>query len=598
VKLQCMQILLLLATLVTSLSAQMSVAISTSAPQTLPLGSTVTWTASVSGAGPGTLAYRFRVRHIGGDFRTVVDYGPKVAFTWTTIDGEGGYEVEVSFQNYDTGEQASATTTQVFTALAGQGPVLNLSANPLVYIYSAPPCTTGARMRVGFQAQDGRSQWTPYKTCLPGSTSMNYYVAGLAPGIQYTGRHEIELSRSVSLGPVLSLTPGGTDAVSAAPWSMIGPDPPPPGLLLQSLFGQPSVATDMTGRLVWSAPADLTYLAEPVTGGTFLGIGEDPQQNVSQQFFREFDLAGITVAETNAAQINRQLTALGFHTITGFHHDVRKLPGGGYLVLAGSERLLTDVQGPGEVDVLGDMILALNQNLQVTWVWDAFDHLDPYRLATLQEHCAYPAGVSCAPFYLRPIANDWLHGNAVSLTPDGNILYSARHQDWVIKIDYARGKGRGDILWRLGPAGDFRMASTGLNPWFSHQHDPNFEANGTVMLVFDNGNVRHASDPTAHSRGQALEIDVVNRVVTPLLNVDLGVYSAALGSAQLLLDGSYHFDAGFLLSQDATGAAQYAADSFQVGSNGTIDFALHFSALEYRTFRMPDLYTAPAGTRR
>jgi len=111
--------------------------------------------------------------------------------------------------------------------------------------------------------------------------------------------------------------------------------------------------------------------------------------------------------------------------------------------------------------------------------------------------------------------------------------------------------------------------------------------------VFDDGNVRAATDPTAHSRGQVLEVDEVNKVVTPILNADLGVYSGALGSAELLPNGHYHFDAGFLLSTDSSGNPVYNAQSLEVDLLGHIDFGVQFGTLEYRTFRMPDLYTAP-----
>jgi hypothetical protein len=304
-------------------------------------------------------------------------------------------------------------------------------------------------------------------------------------------------------------------------------------------------------------------------------------------------LANITIAETNAARINQQITAMGLHPINGFHHELAKLPNGGYLTLADSERILLNVQGPGNVDVIGDTILVLDQNLQVTWAWDAFDYLDTSRTATLGETCIYPAGLTCAPFYLAPVANDWLHGNALQLTPDGNILYSTRHQDWVIKIDYANGAGTGNILWRMGIDGDFQIQSSDPNPWFSHQHDPNFEANGNVLLVFDDGNIRAATDPTAHSRGQVLQVDQATKVVRPILNADLGVYSAALGTAEILPDGNYHFDAGFLLSTDANGNPVYNAQSLEVDPSGHIDFGVQFGTLEYRTFRMPDLYTPP-----
>ena len=55
-------------------------------------------------------------------------------------------------------------------------------------------------------------------------------------------------------------------------------------------------------------------------------------------------------------------------------------------------------------------------------------------------------------------ANDWTHGNSVSLTYDGNLIYSARHQDLVYKIAYANGAGDGHVIWKLGKDGDFAWA--------------------------------------------------------------------------------------------------------------------------------------------
>ena len=176
----------------------------------------------------------------------------------------------------------------------------------------------------------------------------------------------------------------------------------------------------------------------------FSAIFEDGSQGPEAQFFREFDLAGVTIAETNAAAVNEQLAAMGKQPITSFHHEAIRLADGKYLVLAGSERILTGVQGAGPVDVLGDMILVLDRDLQVQWAWDSFDHLDPSRPAVLAETCSYPASLACSTFYGAGTANDWLHGNSLQLTPDGNLLYSVRHQDWLVKIDYRSGAGTGD----------------------------------------------------------------------------------------------------------------------------------------------------------
>jgi hypothetical protein len=241
--------------------------------------------------------------------------------------------------------------------------------------------------------------------------------------------------------------------------------------------------------------------------------------------------------------------------------------------------------------VLGDIILVLDNNLQLLWAWDAFDHLDPHRQAILGETCAYPATVACSNFYQASSANDWLHGNALQFTPDGNILYSTRHQDWVIKIDYRNGAGTGAILWKMGVGGDFQINSSDPYPWFSHQHDPNFLADGQTLLVFDNGNTRISNNPGENSRGQVYHVDEANLQVTPVINTDLGVNSSALGTAELLPDGTYHFNAGFIFTP--TNPPNVFTQLFHLDASGAIESNTRVAATEYRNFQMTDLYTPP-----
>ena len=576
----------------TPLQAQMTVSLSPSVPSPAMLGVPITWTATVSGANPGTLVYRFAVWHSGLDFHTLVDYGPESSLLWTTIEEDGAYIMEVSVKNNTTGDAASATATFLFSPISDSPqPVVTPSANPLVYIYSAPVCTEGQE-RVQFQSVGGIVQSTPPRSCVPGHR-VNFYLAGMLPKVPCTAQLMVEGGRPpVASGPALTFTPPAS-TVQAPAASLLKPGDPPAtdGVLLQSLLSGPAIATDLRGNIVWTGPSDISFLTRPVTGGTFLGIYENDAEDPSEQYFREFDLAGITIAETNAAQVSEQLTLRGAHPINAFHHEARKLPNGDYLVLAEYDTILTNVQGPGPVDVIGDVILVLDPNLQVLWSWDSFDHLDTSRQAILGETCA--AGNSgCPPWYLAPVANDWLHGNALQLTPDGNILYSIRHQDWVIKIDYEMGAGSGNVIWRLGNEGDFQIVSSNPYPWFSHQHDANFEADNVHFLVFDDGNTRVQNDPAAgtDSRGQVLLIDQQNMVATLVVNADVGTYSSAVGSAQVLPNGDYHFDSGFI----ETAAGTLAAQSVEVTASGNIDYGIGFATIEYRSFRMRDLYTAPA----
>jgi len=91
---------------------------------------------------------------------------------------------------------------------------------------------------------------------------------------------------------------------------------------------------------------------------------------------------------------------------------------------------------------------------------------------------------------------DWTHANSIDYTPtDGDLMLSLRDQDWIIKIDYANGHGKGDVVWRLGYQGDFTLLdSASPADWFFAQHYANFfhgRASQQIRLaVFDNGNNR------------------------------------------------------------------------------------------------------------
>jgi hypothetical protein len=220
----------------------------------------------------------------------------------------------------------------------------------------------------------------------------------------------------------------------------------------------------------------------------------------------------------------------------------------------------------------------------VTWAWDAFDYLDVNRGPTLGE-TVLPGVVGPASAVPNLPAVDWLHLNAVSWSPgDGNLILSIRNQDWVLKVDYANGAGDGHAIWRLGAGGDFTVNSTDPNPWFSHQHDAHY-INDSTIILFDDGNVRQASDPTADSRGQVWKLDEKTMTATLVLNADLGNYSMALGSAQRLSNGDYFFDSGWQGQ-----APKYLAQSIEVRPDGSKSYVLQANQRAYRSFRTQTLY--------
>ncbi|MGD2179435.1 MAG: aryl-sulfate sulfotransferase, partial [Anaerolineae bacterium] len=122
---------------------------------------------------------------------------------------------------------------------------------------------------------------------------------------------------------------------------------------------------------------------------------------------------------------------------------------------------------------------------------------------------------------------------------------------------------------------------------FTHQHDPNYVGPDQIT-IYDNGDLRCANtiEQECHSRGQVYTINEAEMMATLELSMDLGNYSPALGSAQPLRNGSFHFESG-LQGPPFFGTAD------EVLPDGTKIYALGVGMPVYRSFRMSDLYTAP-----
>jgi hypothetical protein len=437
---------------------------------------------------------------------------------------------------------------------------------------------------------------------VPGK-STNFFVAGMLPNTIY----EMRDVRSDGTGSAPQLFTTGSIPATVSFSTFTVPQPPGPGtdldqdMIIQQPVAAPNnstpsiFATDLTGRVTWyDNPSQADFnpnfpgnVATLVPGGTVLIIGGDAHRPfpTSLNVLRETDLASNPLRETNLDAVNAQLTAMGHELIYSFTHDVQRLPDGKTVVAALTERTVN--VGGTPKNYVGEMIVVLDQNFQVTWAWDAFDYLDVNRGPTLGEP-VLPGVVGPASAVPRLPAVDWLHVNAVSLSPgDGNLVVSIRHQDWVIKIDYRNGAGDGHVVWRLGAGGDFAVNSTDSNPWFSHQHNAHYIDDHT-MILFDNGNIRRASDPNAHSRGQVWTLDETTMTATLVLNADLGSYSGALGAAQRLSNGDYSFTLG--TNGPVPPAPRPPAHNVEVSPTGIKNYDLDAGTPEYRSYRLRTLY--------
>jgi arylsulfate sulfotransferase len=564
------------------------------------------------------LRYRLSVAEQGDTFHIVRDFSRQSEFAWRPELYEHDARVKVTVLNTKTKATGDAEAPfRINPRVSGQNPAALPTAHPLVALFSFPACPDGSQFRVAFQRQgETTTRRTGLSPCRASHTS-NLYVAGMRPDSDYTLRAEILSGDRTQTGAAVPFRTGmvsetfGRFNVAVPPGEKASQGEP------FILFNAPgrrnmaSFATDTEGNLVWYFPSADKQVVRMLPGGTFLVFGA-ASNNTKMLSVGVVDLVGNTLRETEMSRITDQLEPMGIKSIckanggqcvSGFHHDAIGLANGHIIAIGTMERMIPEgTQGSEDpIDIAGTMIFDLDEEMQVKWVWNAFDHLDLKRKAKGDHKCSGTTGnLACAPVFLTSAANDWLHGNAVSYTrQDGNLTLSMPEQDWVIKIDYANGKGSGKILWKLGDEGDFKLESSEPKAWFSYQHDVAFEPAGSNMLVLlDNGQRRKekpdkdkpnekTKDPD--SRGQVWRIDETAKTAALVTNADLGVYAPVMGSAHRLSNGNYHFNAGSV-RKDGMGLTK----AIEVTPDGKIVYVLDVpGSSTYRSNRVADLYTPP-----
>lgn len=360
--------------------------------------------------------------------------------------------------------------------------------NPLVarYIVSLPVGAT-AVVEFGLDTHYG-STTSPVSATAP---TVPILVAGMKQNSTYhmraiithaNGRREFDRDRIFTTGaapaarvPSMTLTqPSGVTPAPGVELVCLNPLPNNPGNYLRVLALNPA------GEIIWYYDFDPDLgTAQPIKllpNGHFVlvlfGGTTGPGGMV-----REINLAGETLREFTVERLNQWLAVAGYRLhANAIHHDIAPLPNGHILVLVNTRKSFTNLPGRrGVTSVLGDAIVDLDPNYNPVWMWSSFDHLDVNRHPMM-----FP---------------DWTHANSILYSPDdGNILLSLRNQSWLVKIDYANGRGSGNILWKLGYQGDFTLRSNSPAEWFFAQHFVSFigpRSTGDFQIaLFDNGNNR------------------------------------------------------------------------------------------------------------
>lgn len=544
----------------------------------------------------------------GGICSVAVTFTPKAAGKFNTALG-------LTLASTEDSESASVPLTGTGVQLSANESQVSATGNPLVALYSLQPAQQGS-VYVEFGTDTSYGKKTSSVATPADGSPVQILVAGMMQATTYHMRSVLTTAQGDTVTSAdQTFTTGSFPAgmlptLSATTTSGMTPQP---GIELanaslsttNSNFLQ-AYATDLNGNIIWGynfpeRPSANTII-QPIkllSNGNLLMVISFASQYVlpgqgvtltdadeSVDMIREIDLAGNPVKDLTIDQLNAKLTAAGYSgmTLTDFHHDVTPLPNGHMIVIANMLKSYDNLTGySGTTNVLGDVLVDLDPDWNVAWVWSEFDHLDVNR---------------------HPISfPDWTHTNAVVYSPsDGDLLVSMRHQSWIIKVDYADGKGTGDVLWKLGNGGDFTLdGGNAPQDWFYGEHDPEIVSTNSAgvfsLTMMDNGYGRFNADGTQCTTTNTAEcyttvpiyvIDESAKTATVTFRQTMAAsdYSVWGGSTTPLANGDLEYD----LCADPMGTGSVIREVTTGANPQTVWSMKETGANLYRAHRIPSLY--------
>jgi arylsulfate sulfotransferase len=477
-----------------------------------------------------------------------------------------------------------------FSTKSFLGGTVSSSNNPQVALYNVvAPLGSTVQVQFGTTTNYGLTTWA--QAAPTGGGLNGVLVAGMRANATYhmqailhlsSGQRIVDADHTFTTGdlPKASLpditVPQPAGALAAAGVELLDI------FNLNNTTGFQALATDLAGNVIWYYPLNPGEVPFPikllpnghmlvVVAGT---IGE----------IREIDLAGNVVYRLSTADIDNGLAAIGtpFQVAT-LHHDILKLGNGHLIILVNYTRTFTDE--PGFSSVIGDALIDWDTQAQKpVWTWSTFDHI---------------------PLTHDPVSKtDWSHANAVVYSPDdGNLIFSMRNQNWVVKINYQDGNGDGKILWRLGPGGDFTLTN-GQAPieWNYGQHYPTVLTPNSAgifqMMLFNNGNNRLVDTDNdvcgtpgftaCYSSVPILELNESARTAQVSSEINLSpAYSICCGNASKLGNGNIEYDVALDVNTPNVSFVQEVVP----GPTPQLVWQMNMNdQLLYRAFRIPSLY--------
>lgn len=596
----------------------------TTAPPTPTQSGSVTISPQNAAAAPGQSVHFTAASSTGG----TIQFSAQCNGSAATVDASGNFVAPSSISQSENcvvtaslaGSSANAATAVVAVIAPG---VVTSTTNPLVADYTIYlPQPGSMAVQFGPDTSYGRDTWSQATPTAPNNYggSITMEVAGMQGSTAYHLQGLITLANGVTFQDSdHPFTTGATPPTAPVQVSTPNGQTPQPGIELFDTvpFGSKPVpnlnqafATDLQGNVIWSyqfpasepgSAANLIFPIKQLPNGHFLlviGYVASPtaqQTNPSGTIsvIREVDLIGNTIRELSISQLNQSLAAAGYSglNLLTFATDVLPLPNGHMILnawITKPETFTGTAPGgkpAGTYNMLGNVLIDVDQNYNPTWVWNSFDHLD----------------INRDPFQFP----DFTHANALLYSPDDHdLLLSVRQQNWIIKIDYQDGAGTGNILWRLGEGGDFKLVG-GTDPtdWFYAQHGINFFSANTsgvfTLGIMDNGDDR----PTASGAVCGTTGAPVCYSTVPILQVDENAKTATLLSHYVPPTSDYSYfggqadqlqnndvEADFCASQGGATVQEYAQTPGTQTAPSIVWQARTPGYNQYRVLRIPSLY--------
>ena len=246
-------------------------------------------------------------------------------------------------------------------------------------------------------------------------------------------------------------------------------------------------------------------------------------------------------------------------------HDLQILPNGNALLMV-YDAVPMDMSsiaqgGKPNATVTGLVIQEFDPSKNVIFEWRSWDHI-PFTDTTVD---------------LTEQEVDLVHGNALELANDGNLLLSSRNLSEITKIDLQTGA----MIWRFG--GKANMFKLVNGQPFAYQHDVRQLPNGDIT-VFDN---QGTTEQPAPSHAIEYKLDESNLTATQVWEYSHNppVFATYMGNTQRLASGNTFLDWGAPYTQ---GDYAYVTMT-EVSPDNQVLFELAFDQpyVSYRAFRFP-----------